>query len=260
MRRALLWSIYSALLLVVTIAGAELLSSFFVPAWPARELRPVAPTEAGQPMNSWGVRDKELTIERPRGTFRAVFIGDSFLESLPGLTPVPRHVERRLAGRSPGRTFESINLGVAATNPRHYYYRLKHVALELQPNVVLLFFYSGNDFIYDTVGRAPPFIAEMPQPSILGAVAPRLTWLAVNRLRLSELMVRNKEIPGESGTLNGWLDLPRDQLIDRVVRHMKTHYYPAMEESVLREIYSRNNGSYWDAFAVRGRPESEVVF
>jgi hypothetical protein len=259
MRRLSFWAILVALLLVVTVAGAEAIASLFVPSWPARMLRPIEPALAGKSSNSWGLIDKERSIERPPNAFRSVFIGDSFLEALPDLSPLPQFVEKRVARQPKIAEFEAINLGVSATSPRHYYYRLKHIGLKLRPDVIFMFFYSGNDFIYETIGGLPPFIAELPQPSLLGAVAPRLTWLTVNRLGLSEFRVRNKAIPGEHEMLNGWLKEPRGQLIDKVVRHMKAHYYPTVEESVLREIYSRNGGSYWDAFVSRG-PESEQLF
>src|SRR5215203_5336867 len=85
---------FGVILLVATLVGIEVLSSFYVPAWPARALnpRPPAPVRVLQPAyknqpwiadpdNPWAMRDIERTVAKPSGTQRAVFIGDSFVES-----------------------------------------------------------------------------------------------------------------------------------------------------------------------------------
>ena len=88
---SLVLGIFAALLLAVTVAGLELLSSIVVPPWPARELRPIEVSNASvastltgtQPVptyNSWGMRDREHPLQKPAGTFRTVLVGDSFLE------------------------------------------------------------------------------------------------------------------------------------------------------------------------------------
>ena len=55
----------------------------------------------------------------------------------------------------------------------------------------MMLFFSGNDFVPESLGLWPPAppIAERPQASWLGAVAPRLTWLIVNPFGLSELQL-----------------------------------------------------------------------
>src|SRR5689334_11186004 len=92
LRSLALWTAYAVVLAAVTVAGLEFLSSFVVPAWPARELRPVV-VETPQPSttsdapsprltyNSWGMHDWERSVTKPAGVdFRAVLVGDSFLE------------------------------------------------------------------------------------------------------------------------------------------------------------------------------------
>src|SRR5262249_62363356 len=93
---------------------------------------------------------------------------------------------------------ETINFGVSATGPPQYYYRIRDVALALKPDAIVLAFYAGNDFVQTPFGSwLPPPIAELPLPSMLGSVAPRTTWLAVNRLGLSEFGGGNKPIDGD---------------------------------------------------------------
>jgi len=161
------------------------------------------------------------------------------------------YIEQRLtaAGRP---DMEAINFGVSATGPRHYYYRLKEVALALKPDVVVLAVYAGNDFIstpFDT-WLIPP-IAELPLPSLLGAVAPRTTWLAVNRLGQSEFGRGNKPIENEYELLNQWVDLPSEERLVRYVSHFHQHYFPRLPTSIIREVLARNSDRLWTAFTKR---------
>ena len=85
-------------------------------------------------------------------------------------------------------------------------------------------------------------------PSWLGAVAPRLTWLVVNRLGLSEF--------GRAGVrgvdaVREIMKLPRAERVDAMVRFVKTYYYPDKDERVIREILSRGGDKFWDFFERR---------
>jgi hypothetical protein len=136
---------------------------------------------------------------------------------------------------------EAINLGIAATGPRQYYYRIKNFALGLHPDAIVIFVYAGNDFISTRLDdfALPALVEELPVPSILGTVAPRITWLTVNRLGLSEIGSTNKDIPGEFTLLNEWARQPSAERLELVVRHVQKHYYPKLREDTIREILSR---------------------
>ena len=71
-------------------------------------------------------------------------MGDSFLEGSFNTVTPSALIERRWAqqGRS---DMEAINLGISATGPRQYYYRIKKFALQLRPDVIVVFVYAGND-------------------------------------------------------------------------------------------------------------------
>lgn len=261
-----LWfsGLFAALLVAVTVAGLEVLSSFVVPSWPARELRPIEVSNAAvartvtgtQPVptyNSWGMRDREHPLQKPAATFRTVLVGDSFLEG----AFVEKSVGMRMEAlwQSEGyRDREVTSLGISATAPPHYYYRIRNIALTLQPDTLVLMFFSGNDFMSDALSpwRIPPLIAERPQPSWLGAVAPRLTWLLVNRLGLSEFGRGNKPSTNEVQAI---IKMPRADRLDAMVRLVKTHYFPQKDEEVIREILSRGGDRFWDRFEPRDRDE-----
>lgn len=257
-KRFWFWPIYGLVLLGIVLAGAEYIASWSAPSWPARDLRPIpidaltvnvksmfADTPELVPSyNDWAIRDRPRSIGRPRDVlFRSVLVGDSFLEGYFIPAPLAELVERRWAAKGL-RDMEAINLGVAATGPGQYYARIKKVALALDPDVVAVFVYVGNDMMerpFDPLSL-PPLIDELPAPSVLGAVAPRATWLAANRLRFSEIGRTNKDIPGEEALLNEWTAQPSAEPVARVARHMRQHYYPRLSEETIAEILLRGEG------------------
>jgi SGNH hydrolase-like domain, acetyltransferase AlgX len=260
-RRLRFWGAYAVLLTALTIAGLEFMSSFVVPPWPERELRPIVVSHGKQlktlqdsslsqrDYNSWGLRDRERSLLKPADIdFRSVLVGDSFLEGSFVDRPLATHIEDlwTAAGR---RDMEAVSLGIAATGPPQYYYRIKNFALSLQPDALVLLFFAGNDFVPESLGSWPPAIAERPQLSWLGAVAPHLTWLIVNRLGLSEFQHGNKA--GDFDTVNDILRQPRDRRADAIVRFLKQNYYPDMDEAVIRGVIGRADDGFWDAFEKR---------
>ncbi|MFO1161127.1 MAG: SGNH/GDSL hydrolase family protein [Reyranellaceae bacterium] len=261
------WLVYGAILLLVTVAGTELVASFLVPTWPARDLRPVSAEAlkdrissvfADMPQlvpvyNDWGMRDRPRSFVRPADVaFRSVMVGDSFLEGLMLASPLPARVELRW--REAGQAdMEAINLGVSATGPQQYYYRIRDVVTPLKPDLIVVMVYAGNDFVSTGLEpyALPPWIAELPMPSALGLVAPRTTWLLVNRLGLSELGRGNRAIPDEFALLNEWARKPPAERLDYFVRHIRTHYYPNVDEATIRGILSRGGDRLWTAFRPR---------
>jgi hypothetical protein len=255
------WGAYVVLLTAVAIAGLELMSSFVVPPWPERELRPIVISHGKQlktlqessmsprSYNSWGMSDRERSLLKPADIdFRSILVGDSFLEGGFVDRPLAAHIEElwTAAGR---RDMEAVSLGIAATGPPQYYYRIKNIALSLQPDALVLLFFSGNDFVTKSLDSWRPAIAERPQLSWLGAVAPQLTWLIVNRLGLSEFQRGNKA--GDFDTVNAILQQPRDQRVDSVVRFLKLNYHPDKDDAVMRRIIGRAGDKFWDAFEKR---------
>ena len=177
--------------------------------------------------------DRERTLTKPSDVrFRSILIGDSFIENALARYKLPEVVEHRLAlaGRS---DIEAVNLGVSATNPRSYFYRLRDVALSMSPDALFVFFFSGNDFVQSHAGYndglLPPLVSESPGGSILGHVMPRTNWVAVNRLGLSEALRGNKPIPGEFETVNAIVHGPPEARIPGLVRHVKRYYHPDID-------------------------------
>ena len=106
-------------------------------------------------INSLGYRGGEFDPCK-REQFRILVVGDSFTFGH-GCTAEETYasvLERVLAGERSGREVEVINAGYAACNyPDTYYLYLKKIGLELEPDLVIVGFFMGNDV--DRQGKSP---------------------------------------------------------------------------------------------------------
>jgi hypothetical protein len=168
-------------------------------------------------------------------------------------------VQQRFAGGD--GTVETINLGVSATDPRSYYYRIRDVASELQPDAVLLFIYAGNDFMAPNQGYSawPRWVDESPGGSLVGWVMPRTNWLLVDRLNLSEFARSRPAAPADSAArLFAAITAPVEERLERVVSHVKT-YYPNVPDKQLAEILSRGDNRLLDIALPKQQGEQEYL-
>lgn len=102
--------------------------------------------------NSLGFNDTEWVIPKPPGTFRIVALGDSFAFGIVGyqrnfLTILERELTAKL-----GRRVEIANLGIPSTDPTDYLELLSVEGLALDPDLILVCFFSGNDFVHASRG------------------------------------------------------------------------------------------------------------
>jgi hypothetical protein len=271
-KRTLFSGVFGAILLVVTFVGIEVLASYFVPAWPARAIntREPAPTRTlalpfrnqpwlADPDNSWGLRDLERTIAKQPFVRRVLFVGDSFVESRFTPLSLPASVQQRVPARD---RVEAVNLGVAATDPRSYYYRIRDVGLELEPDAVLLFIYAGNDFTTPGNGYSiwPRLLDESPGGALVGNVMPRTNWLLVNRLRLSDFFRSRSGAPRSDETvLFEAVTAPPTERLKRIVSYAKTYHYPNVPEEKLSEILGRGDNRFIEIARPQPGPEQEYL-
>jgi hypothetical protein len=261
-KRLLFGVVFGLILTVATLAGIEILASAYVPAWPARALVSLEPATSphepqppfnrqpwlGDADNDWGMRDAPRTIDKPAGTVRTLFVGDSFVESRFTPLSLPAAVKQRLPAAD--RRVETIGLGVPGTDPRSYYYRIRDVGLNLSPDAILLFFYAGNDFMPPDQGYSiwPRLVDESPGASIVGWLMPRTNWLLVNRLNLSNFFqARAPAPPNEEMMIDAALKAPPDERLERIVAHLKKYNYPQLSEAQITEILSRGDSRFWRA-------------
>lgn len=104
-------------------------------------------------LNSRGFKDVEFP-ERKGSGYRIVALGDSFAF---GVVPYQFNyltlLESRMQQDSPG--IEVLNMGVPGTGPREYLSILVREGLALQPDMVLVSFFIGNDLI-ESRGKPEP--------------------------------------------------------------------------------------------------------
>lgn len=271
-RRAFFVGVYGVILLAVTLAGVEFLASFFVPDWPARAINPRAaagPRELALPFreqpwladvdSSWAVRDVERTIAKPPGTRRVLLVGDSFVESRFTPLSLPAAVQERIPA---GDKVELVNLGVGATDPRSYYYRIRDVGLELSPDAVLLFVYAGNDFVQPNAGYSmwPRLVDESPGGGWLGRIMPRTSWLVVNRLGIADFFRSRARAPANDvDVLFRAVTAPPDERAKQVAAYAKAYHYPDVPEQKLVEILSRGDNRFIDIAQPHQGPEQEYL-
>jgi len=98
-------------------------------------------------INSLGLRDREISIEKPPGVFRILVLGDSFTEGkqVADEETFPKLLESALAGRLPNRRWEVINGGVSGYGTADEIKFFEVLGRRFQPDVVVLAFCMGND-------------------------------------------------------------------------------------------------------------------
>ena len=201
------------------------------------------------PDNSWGMRDIERTVAKAPGTRRAIFVGDSFVESR--FTPLSLAGGGAAAPSRRRERIEAVNLGVAATDPRSYYYRIRDVALELQPDAVLLFIYAGNDFMAPDQGYSvwPRLDRRICRADRWSAwLMPRTNWLLVNRLDLAAFFRSRSTAPAndEAMLFDAVTAPPRGAARSASCPTSRPITIPACRRSSLREILSRGDNRFLD--------------
>ena len=97
-------------------------------------------------VNSLGLRDKEFPKVKPKGEYRILFLGDSFIEGI-GVNinqTLVKEVERRLKA-STGENIKAINAGVSAYSPLLEWLYLRDRGIKLDPDFVVINLFM-NDF------------------------------------------------------------------------------------------------------------------
>jgi hypothetical protein len=97
--------------------------------------------------NSLGLRGPEIALPKPGGLFRVLALGDSFVEAaqVPEEHSLTQRLEQSLNQQRAGRRFEVLNAGVGGWGTAQELLYLRREGLALQPDLVLLVLYSGND-------------------------------------------------------------------------------------------------------------------
>jgi hypothetical protein len=122
----------------------EALGHFHVPGFDGWIKAPEFTTRVT--INPQGLRDRRQSFEKPAGTFRVLFLGDSFVEAVQvqQAQGVAEQLEKAL-NQNASRPVEVINGGVAAYGTGQEMLLLDEVGAKYQPDLVVLLFFVGND-------------------------------------------------------------------------------------------------------------------
>lgn len=193
-----------------------------------------------------GLVGPERTVAKPAGVRRLLAIGDSFTESLqvPYAESWPALLERRL-----GPSWQVLNAGVGGYGTDNELLSLRENGLALQPDVVLLVVFTGNDVSDND--------HELSVRTALTAAKPYFTLDARGRLVLHPLPARRS---GTGARLAEWLkeesrlyDFLRERwwAIQSARRAAATE--PGNEVPFGWQVYARHPSPKWErAWAVTG--------
>ena len=121
-------------------------------------------------INSAGQRDDEVTLEKPPGTFRLVFLGDS--RTFGYGVPIDQHFTRLIEGYFD--KVESINLGVSGYGVDQELLALRRRGFQYQPDLVLAYVAHFGDHRHihrERFGKPKP-IFEVSGDSVVVANVP----------------------------------------------------------------------------------------
>ncbi len=100
-----------------------------------------------QGTNAFGFNDADYEIPKPPGTYRIVFLGDSFSWAGGREDNYVAVARRLLTARFPDHKLDVINAGYPMTHTGEQLALLKKFVLQYEPDMVVLGFFAGNDFV-----------------------------------------------------------------------------------------------------------------
>jgi len=136
-------------------------------------------------LNSKGFKDIEFNKEKAPGTYRILGIGDSFTF---GAVPYEYNyltlLEDMLNAKPGGHRYEVINMGIPGTSLDHYLALLLREGLELDPDLVILSIFLGNDLaetdkrqtVTSYVASLVRFLWQVPEHFEARQINPLLTY------------------------------------------------------------------------------------
>jgi lysophospholipase L1-like esterase len=97
-------------------------------------------------INKYGWRDKNWSIEKPADTFRIAVLGDSYVEAMQVESPSTfiMLTENKLNKNNKNK-FELMNFGISGATQTEELLILKNHVTNFSPDMVILFFFPGND-------------------------------------------------------------------------------------------------------------------
>jgi hypothetical protein len=167
-------------------------------------------------------RDDEVAIPKPDGVFRVLILGDSQTEGYASnVEHYPHHLEQILRAQSGERQIEALNAGVLGYSPQQSYLWYRERGAELDPDLVVLSLYAGNDLLDMIAPTIPPAVVEADAGRLWPWTAPD-DWLHLHSrpYQLGRLAVMQGPL-ADPLTRFGLLDSPDRPHPERVLEFVK---------------------------------------
>ena len=97
--------------------------------------------------NRFGFNDRDYSLQREAGIFRVLVVGDSFGWAGGMDGNYTALLEQKLSAATPGHRVEVINAGYPGTHTGEQLLMLEKYGLKYEPDLVVLGFFAGNDFL-----------------------------------------------------------------------------------------------------------------
>ncbi|MFT5264790.1 MAG: hypothetical protein ACI8YQ_003539 [Polaribacter sp.] len=146
--------------------------------------------------NTYGFRDKAITIVKPKNTVRGVIVGDSFTMGSGVDIEDTYHskIEKELNQRSDSVHYELLNFGVPGYNLLNYVGVMEEKVMQYNPDFLIIGFCSRNDFKLPnkqhTKGNHK--VKETSNPFFISYLN-KLIESTVNRKLYEELNINNRQ-------------------------------------------------------------------
>ncbi|MGE3913748.1 MAG: hypothetical protein AB7K36_30665, partial [Chloroflexota bacterium] len=156
--------------------------------------------------NNYGLRkDTDIEIQKPAGTYRVLVLGDSqtggYVDNADSYTSL---LEDRWQARASGVKVETLNAGIIGYAPQQEYYWYLTRGRSLQPDLVVLSLYVGNDMRDMVDGEVDAALID-EEAGLIGPLKTPLAWLGLHSelARMSFTAARTVPIRGLLTAL-GW--------------------------------------------------------
>ncbi len=110
-------------------------------------VRPYSPSFDGTLTNQFGFNSRDYPLQKTPGVFRILVIGDSFNWAGGREGNYTALLERRFEHRDGSHKIDVINAGYPMTHTGEELAMLKKYGLQYNPDLVVLGFFMGNDFV-----------------------------------------------------------------------------------------------------------------
>lgn len=155
--------------------------------------------------NDVGMRESNISVEKPAGTLRVALLGDSLTEALqvPLETSFGRVMERKLSTELK-RPVQVLNFGVSGYSTAQEYILLKRRVLAYKPDVVLACYNSRDSFENwsapdQVITNVRPYALHLPGGKLTIDTSPVTNWMKTPRakfLQQSEWLRQNSRLWG----------------------------------------------------------------